>query len=395
VITPRLVWLLGLSQLLCWGSSYYLIGVLGERIAADLGWSSTLTYSGFSVGLVVMGLVSPLVGRLIDRNGGRSVMALGSVVLALGCVGLSISHGIATYMLSWIVLGVGMRMTLYEAAFATLVFIGGASARRSISQITLLGGLASTVFWPVGLVFAEAFGWRGAALAYSGIALLTLPLHLAVPRSHGGIERTATTPVTVSPLTRTAGERRLAQALYALIVMLGSFLNTGMSAHMIGLMTGLGMAGALAVWVATFRGIGQSLARLGDVLFGTNVSPLRLGVMATGILPFCFLAGLLSGASIWAGLIFAFGYGAGNGLLTIVRGTQPLVLFDPRSYGALVGRLTAPSFVVSAIAPISYAFLIDRFGDRAALHVSAFVAALALAASLILLMRFGSRSQPE
>ena len=298
MITPRLVWLLGLSQLLCWGSSYYLIGVLGERITADLGWSSTLTYSGFSVGLVVMGLVSPLVGRLIDRNGGRSVMALGSVVLALGCVGLSISHGIATYMLSWIVLGVGMRMTLYEAAFATLVFIGGASARRSISQITLLGGLASTVFWPVGLVFAEAFGWRGAALAYSGIALLTLPLHLAVPRSHGGIERTATTPVTVSPLTRTAGERRLAQALYALIVMLGSFLNTGMSAHMIGLMTGLGMAGALAVWAATFRGIGQSLARLGDVLFGRNMSPLRLGVLATGILPFCFLAGLLSGASI-------------------------------------------------------------------------------------------------
>ena len=86
MITPRLVWLLGLSQLLCWGSSYYLIGVLGERIAADLGWSSTLTYSGFSVALVVMGLVSPLVGRLIDRNGGRNVMALGSIVLALRCV---------------------------------------------------------------------------------------------------------------------------------------------------------------------------------------------------------------------------------------------------------------------------------------------------------------------
>jgi MFS family permease len=133
MISRGLVWRLGLSQLLCWGVSYYLIGVLGERIAAELGWSSTLTYSGFSGALVVMGLVSPFVGRLIDRNGGRAMMAAGSVILALGCVGLSVSHGVIVYSLSWAVLGVGMRMTLYEAAFATLVFIGGASARRPIS----------------------------------------------------------------------------------------------------------------------------------------------------------------------------------------------------------------------------------------------------------------------
>jgi MFS family permease len=395
MISRGLVWRLGLSQLLCWGVSYYLIGVLGERIAAELGWSSTLTYGGFSGALVVMGLVSPFVGRLIDRNGGRAMMAAGSVILALGCVGLSVSHGVIVYSLSWAVLGVGMRMTLYEAAFATLVFIGGASARRPISQITLLGGLASTVFWPIGQLIADAFGWRGAALAYAGIALLTLPLHLAVPRSRSGAERTASAHFPAAPLTRTAGDRRLAGMLYALLVMLGSFLNTGMSAHMIGLMTGLGMAGALAVWVATFRGIGQSLARLGDVLSGRNVSPLRLGVVATGILPICFVAGLFSGVSVWAAVIFAFGYGAGNGLLTIVRGTQPLVLFDHRSYGTLVGRLTAPGFYVSAIAPISYAYVIDRFGDRMALHLSAGVAALALAAALTLFLRFGARSWRE
>ena len=175
MITRGLVWRLGLSQLLCWGLSYYLIGVLGERIVAETGWSATLVYSGFSGALVVMGLVSPLVGRFVDRHGGRPVMMAGSLLLAASCVGLSLARDLVSYGAAWACLGLAMRMTLYEAAFAALARIGGASARRPIAQITLLGGLASTVFWPVGNALAEAFGWRGAALAYAGIALLTLP----------------------------------------------------------------------------------------------------------------------------------------------------------------------------------------------------------------------------
>ena len=105
----------------------------------------------------------------------------GSVLCAIGCVGLAMAQTVVAYYAAWICLGLAMRATLYDAAFAALVRIGGPEARRPIAQVTLLGGLASTCFWPIGHLLAEAFGWRGALLVYSGFALLTLPLHLAIP----------------------------------------------------------------------------------------------------------------------------------------------------------------------------------------------------------------------
>src|SRR3546814_4453972 len=130
-----------------------------------------------------MGASSPMIGRAIDRHGGRPVMAAGSLLTALGCAGIALSDGAAAYYAAWLCLGLAMRMTLYDAAFAALARIGGPQAKRPISQITLLGGLASTAFWPIGHFLAESFGWRAALLVYAGFALLTLPLHLAIPRS--------------------------------------------------------------------------------------------------------------------------------------------------------------------------------------------------------------------
>jgi MFS family permease len=390
VITSGLVVRIGLSQLICWGISYYLIGVLGGRITADLGWSPTLTYGGFSVALIVMGLSSPLVGRLIDRRGGRPVMLAGSCLSAIGCAGVSASSGPATYYAAWVCLGLAMRMTLYEAAFAALVRIGGPHAKRPISQVTLLGGLASTVFWPIGHSLADAFGWRKALLAYGAMALFTVPLHLAIPP--GTYERSAdTVHVEHAPLAVTRRERLVAGSLYALIATITTFLNSAMSAHMIGILVGLGVSTSIAVWISTLRGIGQSSARLCEVLFGAAMSPLALGVLATSLLPLCFVAGLFSGLSRAAAIGFAFLFGAGNGLVTIVRGSLPLVLFDPRSYGSVVGVLLVPSFLVSALAPLAYAFIIDRFGEGAALHVSAALATVALAATVVTSIRFGRR----
>jgi MFS family permease len=386
VITRRTVVLLGFSQLVCWGNSYYLIGVFGERFAAEFGWSRAAVYGGFSAALVVMGLSSPVIGRAIDRHGGRPVMAAGSLLTALACAGLALSNAIWTYYAAWLCLGLAMRMTLYDAAFAALARIGGPQARRPISQITLLGGLASTSFWPIGHFLAEAFGWRAALFAYAGFALLTLPLHLAIPRGRHA---------EAAPPPREAGDpaaarrgRFVAQALYALIVTLTTFLNSGISAHMIALLAGLGVAASTAVWVSTLRGIGQSSARLCEVLFGGRLHPLALNLLAASLLPLCFVAGLFSADLAWAAVAFALLYGAGNGLLTITRGTLPLALFDPATYGALVGRLLAPSFFCAAAAPIAYAVVIERFGEAAALHLSTGVAAVMVAASLALRLRF-------
>jgi MFS family permease len=392
MITRRLVVCLGFSQLVCWGISYYLIGLFGEVIARDLGWSITLTYSGFSGALVVMGLTSGFIGRLVDRYGGRRVMTGGSVLLAIGCTGLAGSYNLWVYNVSWAVLGVGMRMTLYEAAFAALARIGGPSARRGIAQITLLGGLASTVFWPIGHALASVMGWRGAVLCYAVFALLTIPLHWAIPDDTHAASALPGRSEAPPPLAQTGPDRFLAATLYVLVMTLAAFLNSGMSAHMIGIMMGLGVGPGLAVWLSTLRGIGQSAARLCEVAFGSRLNPLTLGVIATATLPLGFILGLFSGVSVLAAALFALIYGAGNGLLTIVRGTQPLILFDYRSYGALSGWLTAPGFFFSALAPVAYASIIETAGNAAALYLSTAVAVLVLACALLLWWRFRKRA---
>jgi MFS family permease len=389
LIARRTILCLGLSQLVSWGISYYLIGGFGELIVADLGWSRDIVYGGFSAALLTMGLMSPVVGRLIDRHGGRRVMVAGSILNAAGCVGIACSDGLPLYYGAWLCLGLAMRLTLYDAAFATLARIGGLHAKRPMAQITLLGGLASTVFWPFGHLLAESVGWRGALLAYAFIALMTVPLHLAIPEGRGADRGPAKTRTEHRPLATASRDRVIAGSLYAVITTLTNFLNSGMSAHMIGILAGLGIAASASVWIATLRGVGQSSARLCEILFGGRIDPLALNVLAALLLPLSFAAGLFSGQLAGAALAFALVYGAGNGLMTITRGTLPLALFDHRTYGAFVGRLLAPSFVLSATAPVVYAFVIERFGEGAALQLSIALASIILAAAIILARRFG------
>ncbi len=384
MITRRTVVFLGLSQLVCWGVSFYLIGVFGDLIAADLGWSRPWVYGGYSVALVTMGLASPLVGRLIDRFGGGRIMAGGSILCAIGCAGMAGAQTLGAYYAAWICMGIAMRATLYDAAFATLARMAGSAARRPMSQITLLGGLASTCFWPVGHALAGPLGWRGALLVYAGFALLTLPLHLAMPAGrHPGPEPLPPSP---EPPAGTARRRHRMTAafLYAVIVACTNGLNSGMSAHMIGVLTELGLAASAAVSIAALRGIGQSSARLAEILFGGRLDPTTLNLMAAVVLPLCFTLGLAAGGYLAAAAAFAFLYGAGNGILSITRGTLPLVLFDHRTYGAFVGMLLVPSFMIAAAAPLAFAAIIDDIGAQGALYLSIALSTIIVAASTTL-----------
>ncbi|WP_372398490.1 MFS transporter [Azospirillum sp. HJ39] len=393
-----------MSQLICWGVSYYVIGLFGEAMAADLGQGLPTIHGGFTAALVVMGLVSPGVGRAIDRHGGRPVMVTGSLLMAAGCLGLSLAHGLAAYYGAWVLLGLAMRMALYDAAFAALARIGGRAARTPISQITLLGGLASTVLWPVGQGLADLLGWRGALGVYAVLALATVPLHLLIPPDRHAPDRQvsdgraresgddAVPPMPVPPAPPVPSSL-LASVLYALIVALTGMLNSGLSAHMIGMLAGLGMAPALAVWVSTLRGVGQSAARLAEIRFGRRLSAFGLGILATGLIVPCFPLPVAFGAAPAAGIAFALLFGAGNGLVTIVRGALPLALFDPARYGQTVGRLITPGFFVSALAPLLYALVIERFGDAAALWLSFLLAVGAFVAALVLALRFGPRNR--
>jgi MFS family permease len=386
LITRKLVNTLGFSQLVCWGISYYLIGGFGELMVADLGWSRALVYGGFSASLAVMGLASHLTGRLIDRHGGRKVMTAGSALIALGCAMLSLAYGVAAYYGAWLILGLAMRLTLYEAAFAALARVGGPAAKRPISQITLLGGLSSTVFWPIGNFLAAALGWRGAVMVYAGIALATALLHLSIPDTRYAAPAEASrSPVDARG---NVGRGRFAPALlYATSAALANFMNSSMSSQMIGILVALGLASGVAVSVATLRGIGQSAARLCEFMFGGRLHPLDLNILASAVLPMAFVAGLFGDSIIFA-MVFALLYGAGNGLLTITRGTLPLILFDPREYGAVAGALLTPSFLAAAAAPLICALLAESFGEQAVLYLSLVLGCGVLSCALTLRWTF-------
>jgi predicted MFS family arabinose efflux permease len=392
LIGRRTVIWLGLAQLISWGTTYYLVGGFGDAIAAELHWTRDVVYGGFSVGLFAMGVVSPLTGRLIDRHGGRPVMIAGSLCNAAGCVAIAMCHDVVLYFAAWIVLGVAMRLTLYEAAFAALARIAGAGARNAMAQITLFGGLSSTVFWPLGHAIAARAGWRGAVFAYAGFALATVLLHRTIPADrHDDAAVSASATPAPRPLAVTRADVIIASTLYAAISVLASFLNAGMSSQMISILTGLGVVATTAVWIATLRGIGQVVGRLSEVLFGRHVDPLTLNLATSVVMPVCFIIGLFGGRSAIAALGFALLYGMSNGVLTITRGTVPLLLFDPRVYGSFVGRLLVPSFVLSAAAPVLYAFVLRHFGEVGELVLSIIAGGLTLISAALLWLRFGRK----
>jgi MFS family permease len=387
MVARRTVWALGVSQLIGWGISYYVVAVFQPAIMAEMGWSAGVVQGGFALALLAMGVCSPGIGWLIDLAGGRAVMTAGSAALALGCVLLAASHSYPVYFCAWAVLGVAMRMALYDAAFASLARIGGPSAKTAMSQITLLGGLASTVFWPVGQALIVWLGWRGAMLCYAGFALATLPLHAALPVAR--YEAAENPGAAITALAPAGRGKLVAALLFSLIVMLNSLVATVVSAQMIGILTGMGLTAAAAVAVASLRGIGQSAARLAEILLGHRLHPLDLAVLACALVVCGFAAGLWSGESQSVAVVSSLALGAGIGLVTITRGTLPLVLFDHASYGSLAGLLIVPGFLVPAISPVVSVAVIERFGSSACVWLMIAVSVAALLAAVALRLRFG------
>lgn len=136
---------LGVGQVLAWGTSFYFPAVFAAASVADTGWSLGLVVSGTSLGLLVGGLISPQVGAIIDRHGGRPVLLASSLIYAAGLVGAALAPTLPIYLLAWAVIGAGMGTGLYDAVFATLGRIYGSEARGPITKLTLFGGFASTI----------------------------------------------------------------------------------------------------------------------------------------------------------------------------------------------------------------------------------------------------------
>jgi MFS family permease len=333
---------------------------------------------GFSVGLLVAGLIAPYVGRSIDRFGGHVVMTIGSLIGALGLFLIVHANHPAAYYGVWMVLGVGMAANLYDSAFATLGRIFGIAARRPITALTLAGGFASTVSWPATHFLLDRVGWGGTYLLYASLlAFVSAPLHaFALPRNRyeADVPKTSETEAAVKVLPPHGLPFILVASAFASY----AFIPSGLSAHLLAIFARSGIDAGTVVWIGALFGPAQVGARLIEFAFGRNVHPLWVVRFALGALLCAFVMLALLHVSAATAAAFALMFGGANGLVTITRGAVPLALFGASGYGRLMGRLAGPFLLMQSAAPLIMAFVIERASDAAALALAATFAAVAL-----------------
>ena len=363
---------LGITQITAWGTSYYCLGVLAKPIAAETGWSISTIFLGFSIALVTMGLISTWVGRLIDRIGARAVMSIGTVIVSVGLLGLSQVGDVISYFMAWLVIGIGMRCCLYDAAFAALVQAVPSRGRAAISYLTLYGAYASTVFWVIGHYLNAAYGWRGTLLIFAAINLgVCLPLNwLGLSRRESATEKAAAkAPERAQHGPPLEGRlRTVGIALFALIMSLNGFVFGVVSLQLVPLLEAAGLAGAAAVWVASLKGHGQFGGRLVEIFFGKNLRAMTVARIAIGVLPPALLLLMLARGEFWLLVTFTLLLGASQGVVTIVRGAVPLALFGTQGYGAVLGLIATPILLVNAFSPALFALIVDQVGWHTALY---------------------------
>jgi MFS family permease len=368
---------LGISQTLAWASSYYLPAVLADPIASTLGIPRASVFAAFSISLLIAAFAGPRVGRAIDRRGGRGVLAVSNIVFTVGLVGLSAANGQIGLFVAWAILGIGMALGLYDAGFATLTALYGPAARGPITGITLFAGFASTVSWPLSAFLNDLFGWRETCVVWAALNLVVgLPLNLLLLPTVGQ-------PVHAQkPHAASIGWKpRREMVLLAFVFAAGWFVTGAMAAHLPGLLERAGATPLEAVAAAALVGPAQVAARLVEFSILRRVHPLVSARIAAALHPIG--VGIFAVTGVAGSAVFVILYGAGNGLLTIARGTVPLALFGPHSYGERTGLLGAPARTAQAFAPLLFGLLLDAIGVSA-LFISAGLCLAALAALLCL-----------
>ena len=351
----RIVIPLGITQTLAWASSYYLPAILADPIAHDLGLTANWIFGVFSAALVISGLLGPRIGRQIDLVGGRWVLCGSNLVLAGGLVALAFTHSVAMLLFAWLLLGIGMGLGLYDAAFGALGRIFGQSARSAITGVTLFAGFASTIGWPLTSLGLGSIGWRETCLAWATIHIaIGLPLNLIfIPKASPHEPLAVDNNKPHIPIDRT-------MVLLAVAFAAAWTVTGAMAAHFPRILEAAGATPSQAIWAGALIGPAQVAARIAEASFLSRFHPLVSTRLASLAHPIgAALVGVFGGP---AAMALAILHGAGNGILTIARGTLPLAMFGPQNYAYRLGILGAPSRVAQAIAPFAFSILLEKTG---------------------------------
>jgi MFS family permease len=386
---------LSLTQMIGWGTTFWLPAMLVGPVGREIGLVPEVVFAAVTVMLLVSAVVAPSIGRLLDRRGARWPMAAGSCLFALALIALSRAQGTGSYLAAWVLVGIGAPLALTQAAAAAMAQRAGAGARQAIGMLMLVGGLSSTLFWPLAAWLDATIGWRGACLAFAALHLLVcLPIHLIALARPRRLARSVdeVIPAAPEPPALSPAERRRAFLLMATAFSLTGFVSWGLPLQIVEILKGYGHTTAFAIFAGTLMGPAQVLARLGEMVFGRRLGILMVGVISATVMPLAVLMPVLAPQSPLLACAFVVGYGLSAGAMTIVRAVAPLALFGAATFATMSGWLAVPQSIAFAIAPIIFAAVMRHGGPTATLVVAFAAALCALATALMLERHFRGRT---
>lgn len=355
---------LGIAQTVAWASTFYLPAAIGTALTAETGVSSTAFFGIVTAAMVLAALLGPQVGELTDRWGGRIVLSISTVAIAFGLILLSQAHDIGAVWSAWLALAFGMGLGLYEVSAATLAHIFKTEARRAIAYFTLIAGCASSVGWLLTSWNIDQLGWRGICLTWAALNIaVSLPLYLLLPDAAdskaAAAPASAQGPVTMPVEMSESTDNRL-MAVLAVAFCAGALVVGGLAAHLPRVIELSGVEHKQALAAAALAGPAQIFMRLIEAMGLNRRSPLAI-VGSSSLLHPIGAVMLLIGAPLGY-LLFPLAHGMTTGVMITARATVPLLLFGPRGFGVRLGRLSRSIRVISALAPLIFSLLIDKFG---------------------------------
>jgi predicted MFS family arabinose efflux permease len=369
---------LGFTQIVGWGTTFLMPSVLGRHIQDDLGMPTELVYAGITVLFAVGAFLAPRIGRRIDRTGPRLLMTAGSIVYALSLLATALSQGPVVYLLSWAGMGVASTLALSVPSSIAMAQIAGARARQGISMLTIIGGFASTAFWPLSSALDVWVGWRGTVMIYAAVHLLACaPIHYfllpkeapVLPQGPGSGATGGGVPAEI---------RAQVYRLLSISLCFGAFVFTGMIVYMIEVLRALGHPAASAVFLGSMVGPAQVGIRAFELLFGHRYSIMSSAILGSVLLPLCLIGALAGGGNFTIAFACMIAYGMSNGLKAVQRSTLPLALFGRGQFGTYMGRLALPQGIVSAAAPVVLATVLDHFGAAGVLWLNLVLGTISL-----------------
>lgn len=378
--------LFGFAQIFAWATTYYLPAALTKVVAQELDLSYLTIIGGFSWALLLGGLCAPKIGAWIEHEGGRRPLCLGSLLMGLGLIVLSQTHGLIIWYSGWTIIGIGMALGLFNATFAAVGRLLGQDAKTIIIRITLISGFA-TLFWPLTTWLMEYCGWRNMVLLYAlPHLLLWAPLYFfSIPATvPPHVEEHATAQLVVP---RTI---KLVFYLLALYAIIRAIVGTTISVNILTMFEGLGMAAGAAAMVAALIGPAHIAGRLLEIYFGRQFDPVHSSIFWAAMLPFSIFMLILLGPA--AASIFAIAYGMSNGVLTITMGILPMILFGSKGYATMLGKLALPVLIAQAVTPLIFAPMIERWPASDIFILAALLGVAALI-SLIVMSRMAKHAK--